>query len=189
MSPDQPDFVFADEQDGVVAIKHGPEILFASLYWRAGYAINFLARTHYLTPSYQQVAVVHEDVIYQPSGQIYVRPDWINFGFGTGGVNIGYPPDLHQAYAGEKMPVAAVPPGVDYRVGEESYWSGKGEFYTLRYGPYLIGMNTTHDKTYELTIPVDVTMARQLPAGQKVSPHGEVGVGPSSTLVFYLGGD
>src|SRR5438067_845952 len=45
MSWDQPDFVFSDEEDGVVAIKNGREILYASLYWRAGYAINYLART------------------------------------------------------------------------------------------------------------------------------------------------
>jgi len=35
MTPGQPDFVFSDEEDGVVAVKNGDEILYASLYWRA----------------------------------------------------------------------------------------------------------------------------------------------------------
>ena len=36
------DFVFSDEEDGVVAIKNGDEVLYTSLYWRANFAINSL---------------------------------------------------------------------------------------------------------------------------------------------------
>jgi len=34
----------------VVALKHGDDILYASLYWRARSAINHLARVHYIMP-------------------------------------------------------------------------------------------------------------------------------------------
>jgi hypothetical protein len=34
--------IIHDEDAGVVAIKHGQEILYVSLYWRAGFAVNFL---------------------------------------------------------------------------------------------------------------------------------------------------
>ena len=46
MSDGQPDFVFSDEEDGCVALKNGRERLYVSLYWRARYGVNFLARVH-----------------------------------------------------------------------------------------------------------------------------------------------
>jgi hypothetical protein len=189
MSWDQPDFVFADEQDGVVAIKHGREILYVSLYWRAGFGINHLARTHYLTPGYQQVAVVHEDVKFDASGMIYTRPDWINFGFGDGGVHIGYPSDLHQALAGETLPIAKIPWGVRFEPGQESYSGGFGDFYSLRYGRYRIGMNTTKDRTFLLDAPTGQNHALDLDSGRVVSLNGTLKIAPESTVVLYLGQD
>ncbi|MBC7856058.1 MAG: hypothetical protein IAF94_21725, partial [Pirellulaceae bacterium] len=79
---DQPDFVFSDEEDGVVAIKNGKEIFYASLYWRARYAINNLARVHAITPTYDRIATVHIDEKFDSSGMFYSRRDWTNFGFG-----------------------------------------------------------------------------------------------------------
>ena len=187
MSWNQPDCVFADEEDGVVAVKNGQEILYASLYWRAGFAINFLARTHYLTPTYQQAAVVREDVQFTPSGQTYKRPDWINFGFGNGGANIKYPADLHQASAGEVLPIAKMPADVKVKPGEESYFGGMGDFYTLRYGAYLIGMNTTGDKTFYLKVPDGAKAVKELvPRRSDLAAGSAAKVGPHSTTVLYL---
>ncbi len=187
MSKGRPDFVFADEEDGVVAIKHGEEILYASLYWRAGFGVNSLARVHHLTPRYQQIAVVREEVVVDASGEVYKRPDWINFGFGNGGTHIKYPRDLHQAYAGEELPVAKMPAGVTLKAGGSNVFAGRGEFYTLRYGPYLIGMNMTKEKSFELKVPAGAKGAVEL-----VSKLGEIAggsglkVGPRSTSVLYL---
>jgi hypothetical protein len=185
MSWDQPDFVFADEEDGIVAIKRGREILYASLYWRAGYAINFLARTHYITPDYQQVAVVREDQVkFEPSGQTYQRKDWINFGFGNGGTNIQYPSDIHQALAGEVLPIAKLPPDVKVARGDESHYTGKAEYYELHFGRYLIGMNTTTDKTFDLQVPAG---AVALTAKATDAASGSIDkLGPLSTAVYYL---
>ncbi len=186
MDWDQPDSIFADEEDGVVAIKHGREILYASLYWRAGYGINHLARTHYLTPTYQQVGVIYEDAQFTPSGETYARPDWINFGFGNGGTNIKYPSALHQASAGEKLPVARIPEGVKFRVGDESHFSGFAECYILRFGRYLIGMNTTISKRFSITVPADMSTGETLS-----TPHISVRAGdviplpPRSTCVLF----
>src|ERR1035441_6500865 len=77
MSPGQPDFVFSDEVDGVVAVKNGGEILYASLYWRARNAVNFLARVHFTTPTVDRIAIVREEAEFEPSGQFYTRPDWV----------------------------------------------------------------------------------------------------------------
>ncbi|HBF35136.1 TPA: hypothetical protein DDW35_11305, partial [Candidatus Sumerlaeota bacterium] len=152
MAPGQPDFVFSDEEDGVVAIKNGDEILYASLYWRARTAVNFLARTHYMTPRFDRIAVVAEEVEFEPSGLTYERKDWVDFGFANGGHQ--YPDKtLHSAHAGEKLPIAKVPADVKYKPGDENVYAGKGSFYTLRYGNYLICMNMTEAKNFELKVP------------------------------------
>jgi hypothetical protein len=185
MAPGQPDFVFNDEEDGVVAIKNGDDILYASLYWRARNAINFLARVHYLTPRFDRIADVHEDVEFEPGRMTYTRPDWINFGFGNGGPH--YPVEMHSAAAGEKLPITKIPDGVNFHAGDESVYAGKGEFYTLRYGDYLIGMNMTADKTFELEPPGGVAEAKELVSGKMLKLDAPLKVGPRSTAVLWLG--
>ena len=184
MSLDQPDTVFADEEDGVVAIKHGAEILYVSLYWRSRMAINGLARTHYLTPRYQQVAVVHEDVKFEPSGKTWKRPNWINFGFGNGGLH--YPIKLDSAHTGEELPIAKLPADVPLEPGRENPFLGRADFYQLRYGPYLIGMNTTKEKTFELTLPAGVEQAPDLVTNRSLTLNTPVRVGPRTTVVLFL---
>lgn len=183
MTPGQPDFVWSDEEDGVVAIRHGDEILYASLYWRARYAINFLGRVHYITPTLSRIAVVGEQTEFEPSGLTYTRPDWTNMGFGNGGVK--YPGDLHSAHAGEKLPIAKMPAGVKFKVGDENAYAGRGSFYTLRYGHYLIGMNCTTDRHYELKLPAGWADATELAGGKSVKPGDALQVAPRSTMVIF----
>ena len=185
MTPGQPDFVFSDEEDGVVAVKNGDEIFYASLYWRARNAVNSLARIHFTTPRTDQIAVVREEVQFEPDGRFYTRPDHINFGFGNGGPK--FPGNLHSAHAGEKLPIAKIPDGVMFKPGDENVYAGKGDFYTLRYGNYLIGMNLTTDKTFELKVPADATEARELISGQIVKLAAPVKVAPRSTVVLFFG--
>jgi len=184
MSVGQPDFVFADEEDGVVAVKRGQDILYTSLYWRSRYAVNFLARVHYVKPDMEQIAVVHEDVRFEPGGLTYTRPDWINMGFGNGGVR--YPGELHSAFAGEKLPIAKIPPGEKFRPGDESPQAGRGTFYSLSYGSYLIGMNTTSNQTFALEVPRSSSPIQELQAnGSRSFTGSSVRVGPRSTVVLY----
>jgi hypothetical protein len=196
MSPGEPDFAWADEEDGVLAVKHGEDIFYASLYWRARSAINFLARVHDVTPHFDRIAVVQEETQFEPSGQTYQRPDWVNMGFGNGGLK--YPGDLHSAEAGESLPIAKFPDGVqslndgsnwtNYQPGQESPFAGRGSFYQLRFGHYLMGMNATKAKTYELTIPEDLDgrSARELISGRKIRLAKSVRVGPQTTVILYL---
>ena len=185
MTPGQPDFAWADEEDGVLAVKHGDENLYVSLYWRARYAVNFLARVHYVTPRVDHIAVVRQDEQFEGSGQFWSRPDWVNMGFGNGGLR--YPGELHSAMTGEKLPIAKIPEGVKFRPGDESPYAGRASFYQLRYGPYLIGMNASTDKSYDLVPPEGLASAsapelvsgKTLPVGTKVAPR--------STVVFFLG--
>ena len=180
MSTGEPDCVFADEGDGVVAIKNGQEILYASLYWRAGFGINALAHVHLLTPQYSQVATVSEEVQYTPSGKTYKRPDWINFGFANGGLK--YPGDVHQALAGEELPIAAYPADAKVKPGDESHFAGFADFYVLRFGRYVIAMNTTEGKTFEFDVPGDGW--RNLVSKKNVST-ATLKVGALATVVLW----
>jgi hypothetical protein len=186
LSWDQPDVVFADEENGVLALKRGDEILYASLYWRARHAVNFLARVHYLTPRFDRIAVVREETEFEPSGMTYKRADWTNFGFGNGGLR--YPGTFHSAHAGEKLPIAKIPPGIEFKAGQENVYAGKGDFYTLRYGRYLIAMNCTKEKTFALRLLPGETgqQAAELVSGKTLALPEKLDVGPRSTVVFHL---
>jgi hypothetical protein len=185
MSWDQPDFVFTDEEDGVVAIKNGKEIFYASLYWRARHAVNFLARVHHITPAYDRIATVAVDIGFTPSGMEYVRPNWTNFGFANGGHR--YPAEFVSAHAGQKLPIARIPEGVAFKPGQESIHAGRGDFYRLRHGPYLIAMNMSAGKTFELAVPAGGGVIRDLAAARDVSPGSLLKVGPRSTVILHFG--
>lgn len=184
MSRGQPDFVFTDEEDGVVAIKDGDDIFYASLYWRSHYAINFLAAVHYTTPTIDRIALVHEDVQFRSSGETYVRPDRTTFGFASGGPR--YPVEFHSAHAGEVLPVATYPTGVSHTPGQQSVYAGRGDFYHLRYGPYLIAMNMSEDRPAEMKTPADMNDSRLLPGNQRVSAGQVLCIAPRSTLVLKI---
>jgi hypothetical protein len=186
MSWDQPDLVFTDEEDGVLALKHGDEILYVSLYWRARNAVNFLARVHYLTPKMDRIAVVRQETEFEPSGMTYTRPDWTNFGFGNGGLR--YPGEFHSAHTGEKLPIAKIPPGIEFKAGQENVYAGRGDFYTLRYGRYLIGMNCSVAKTFALKVPAGEVgkQAKELVAQKPLALSATLDVAPRTTVVLLM---
>ncbi len=182
MSPGQPDFVFADEEDGVVALKHGDEILYASLYWRARFAINHLARFHHITPAFDRIAVVRQEEQFEPSGQTWKRPDWTDFGFANGGHR--YPVELHSAEAGEELPIARFAAADGWKPGAEHPLAGRAAFYQCRYGRYLIGMNAASSQTVALVVPHGVGAVRNLSAGGALVAGETVGVAPGTTVVL-----
>ena len=137
---------------------------------------NYLARFHYMTPRFDRIAVVREETEFENSGMVYTRPDWTNFDFGTGGLR--YPGGLHSAHAGEKLPIAKIPEGIAFKPGDESAFAVRGDFYRCQYGRYLIGMNTTTNRTFELNVPKNATAL-----------VGAAKVGPRSTSVIVLTGE
>lgn len=184
MSWDQPDFVFSDEEDGVVAVKNGKEILYVSLYWRARNAVNFLSRVHLLTPEFDRIATVAADIRFTPSGMEYTRPDWTNFGFGNGGPP--YPKEYVSAHAGEKLPIAKIPEGVSFKPGQESIHAGKGDFYQLKYGRYVIAMNMSADQTFELKAPDHQGGMTNLVTRKPVKAGAVAKVAPRTTVVIAM---
>ena len=95
------------------------------------------------------------------------------------------PPSL--TLSGEELPIAKIPEGIAFKPGQENVYAGRGSFYTLRYGPYLIGMNMTPDKTFEIAVPA-VAPVRELVSGRHEGLAGTTQkVPPRSTVVFHVG--
>ncbi len=184
MTWSEPDYLFTDEENGVVALKNGDEILYVSLYWRARYAVNNLSRVHYITPSYDRVAVVVNNCEFEPSGMFYTRPNWTDFGFGSGGHR--YPgPESVSAHEGDVLPIAKIPEGIKFKPGNESIYAGKADYYSLRYGKYLIGMNCSKDKTFELEIPEKTKKATGF-GSKNIITSKTVTVPPASTVILVI---
>ena len=183
MSWDQPDFVFSDEEDGVIAIKNGKEIVYASLYWRARNGINNLGRVHAITPNYDRIATVKIEEQFDSSGLYYTMPDYTNMAFANGGLK--YPDGLHLATAGEKEPIAKIPEGIPYKIGQEHPSAGRANFYKLQYGNYLIAMNATKDKSVDMSIPKEFSGAINLITKERISKETISKLPANSSLVLY----
>lgn len=181
MSSGMPDALFADEEVGAMALKNGEEILYASLYWRANYAINYLARVHYITPEIDRIATIYEDIKFTPSGYTYKRPERTNLFFSDAR---HFYPEVKSAHTGEELPIAKIPEGIRYEPGWENVYAGRGEFYSLRYGKYLIGMNCTQNKDFVLNIPTAKKVV-SFPA-KEIVKESSVIVKPMSTVVFII---
>jgi hypothetical protein len=177
--------VFSDEDDGVVAVKAGDDILYASLYWRALNAVNGLARVHYITPGMDRMAVVREETRIDPSGRTWTRPDDLLGGSDPKVGKFTYPGGS-AATVGEALPIARYPDDVPTRYGDVSPYAGKAEFYQLRYGPFIVAMNTTTGKSFDVTVPAGAAM-RELVARRAVAAGERLTVGPRSTIVLYAG--
>jgi len=110
MTKGQPNYVFADPGAGVIAIKQDEHILYCSLYWRARYAVNNLARVHHITPD---------------SGAFYTVPDRTDQIFSHKFDDDYKKAGLHLADAGLRQPIAKVPSAEkDFRPGKENIHAG-----------------------------------------------------------------
>lgn len=87
------------------------------------------------------------------------------------------------------MPISARPADAPSPIyGDWGPFVGKASFYRLRYGDYLIAVNTTHGNTYTVTVPADApATARELVHDHRVSAGEKLTIGPLSTIVVYLG--
>jgi hypothetical protein len=162
-----PDFVFTDETNGVVALKNGKELFFVEMYFRARQAVNNYARVHLVRPDGERSATVREKSQGAFSAsRTYTVPDWVTWNYAindgaghTAGVPGGYAPpgpQIHQIQAGEKQFIAPIPAdvkdpalGADNVYGIETMLVGKAPFYQVAYGEYIIGQNTTTDRTFD----------------------------------------
>ncbi|MDX3585876.1 carbohydrate binding domain-containing protein [Streptomyces europaeiscabiei] len=191
MTPGAPDFVFSDEENGLLAVKHGDEILYASLYWRARWGVNRLARVHHISAAgVERSATVWQDVKYVADGRAFSEPDWVNWEFTVGDLDIpdgGFDPPgdtLRQAFAGQVLPLAKAPDDMPERaVGVETPYAGRASFYRCEYGPYLIAMNTTDDRHFTLGTK-GFGASTNLVTGARVGGNATLRVKPGTTVVL-----
>ena len=86
------------------------------------------------------------------------------------------------------MPIAKRPDDAKSpKYGDWGPFLGKAAFYSLQYGDYLIGMNTTENRSWTLHVPPGYRQAPELISGKVIQLNGDVTVPPLSTVVFYLG--
>ena len=179
MTAGQPDVAWADEEEGIVAIKHGGDRLWIAPYWEAktGTGINGLARFYFSTTNYDQYGVLETTPQFTFSGLFYLRPNLMD----KPEENFYVPPDdPTNAYAGERLPVGVTPaPATD-----DQPFRGKASFYAFRYGNYLVGLNMNPARNYQLNVPAEFTGGSNLITGLPVT--APVMVGPTSTVVLYL---
>jgi hypothetical protein len=191
MTHGQPDFAWADPQDGVVVVKHDHTRLYISLYYRALDGINRLARIHYTTATMDRLVRAYEQVQFTPSGKYFVRPDDIDQVQFHGFIPPGN--TIHNAYAGQKLPIPVLPRGYvmthghygPFPRGRYGPYLGRAAFYRLHYGPYLIGMNTTRHHTYMLQPVPGMNGALNLTTGKQLIISGPLAVKPRETLILY----
>lgn len=184
MSPESPDFVFADEENGVVAIKDGANILYASLYWRARTSINFLSKIHFVSDEFEQTAVVRNRTLFTPEGHNATLRNHHNFGFANGGPR--YPGNFDSLHAGTVQPIAKVPDGVkNFKPGHENIFAGKGDYYELAYKDYLMAMNAHKLKTFEFQLPSDGKYVA-LTDGKIYNGGSTIKLNPMTTVVLKL---
>ncbi|HEU5396583.1 MAG TPA: DUF1349 domain-containing protein [Verrucomicrobiae bacterium] len=179
MTDGQPDFAWADEEDGIVAIKHGGERLWLETYWQAksGTGVNGVGRFLYETNNFDRYGVLETSPQINFSGSFYVRANLMD----KPEANLYVPPDAPlQAYQGERLPLAANDP----LATDDGPFRGKALFWACRYGNFLIGINRSTGKTYELKTPAGFTSATNLIDGQVMT--APVYVPPQSTVILYL---
>jgi len=184
MTPGGPDVAFADEDDGVLALKHGDQLLYASLYYRATMGVNHLARVHFIAPGDERDATVRISEVFDASGKMYTVPNMPNRP--VGGTAWDPLPGVVLDQTGDKLPQAVVPKGMTVNFGQQNPYVGRALFYVLQYGRYLIGMNASDDKSYGMHAPEGVTSAPDLISGKTIAIEGTIAVPPHSTVVLYL---
>ncbi|MFO1451005.1 MAG: hypothetical protein U1F61_22800 [Opitutaceae bacterium] len=186
MTEGQPDFVFSDEENAVLAIKHGEQRLFFNFYFRQEFGVSGVVRILDVAPTVMRIATVKSQFQVVSSGREWTRPDVIDFQRSG-----GMPPpgeSLHQAWRGETLPIAERPAGASRpEYGKWGPFVGKAAFYWLRYGDYLVAINTTETTTHSLPLPAGQARALDLVSGKTVPLGSDLPVGPLTSVVLYLG--
>jgi regulation of enolase protein 1 (concanavalin A-like superfamily) len=179
MTDGQPDFAWADEENGIVAVKHGNERLWLETYYQAktGTGVNGVGRFYYSTNNFDRYGMLEVSPQINFNGAFYNRPNIMD----KPEQNFYVPPDDPlQAYQYERLPVATDDP----LATDDEPFRGKALFWATRYGNFLVGINRSAAKTYQLQTPSDFVSATNLVTGQNLS--GTIYVAPQSTVILYL---
>lgn len=180
MTTGQPDFAFADAEDGVVAVKRGDERFYASVWWRGNRGVSNLGRVWLSGPRGNRIATVPVATNFVPSGQFWTRPDKTVL---LKNVTFNKDYGLSLAEAGEKVPLAQPPAGITLTPGEDSIYAGRGENYVLTYAGYTIAVNMSDSRLFGFTVPAHE--GNELVSGRGFVPGTVLQMAPHTTVVFF----
>ncbi|MEO8616472.1 MAG: PA14 domain-containing protein [Luteolibacter sp.] len=179
MGKGQPDYAWADVDNGIVAIKHGEELTWIEPYWQARNGLHSTGRAMQITPTEARLSYPRNDMQFKWNGTWSSKPD----GVGWDAAPLVTPNGLvHQAYLGDKFVQAQAP--LDAQQNREEF-IGRASFYATRYGRYLVGINMDKVNSYVLKTPAGFTSAPELITKQTLS--GVITVAPFSAVVLDLG--
>lgn len=178
-TPEESDFCFADEENGVVSIKKGEEQLMLNFYFREE-VDNRLVRGHHITANFQrffEVKTDKTDARYVTSYR--TRDGWVN----GSSSSYGTPPD---------NPISAYEGQIEYYNSYDGVnYNGDRllkDYYFLKYGKFLIAMNTLSDTSKIIEFPNDLvgTSAWQFHTKTSEILPATMQLPPRSTYVFIL---
>lgn len=178
MEPDQGDMVWSDEENGVFSFRHGDDRVYGSFFMPqepAGRAVGDFAAVQFTKPDHEfLVDMIAENE--SPESGLSLTVDTP-----AGPRTFPQTPLPPGMKAWQELP----PNSIDRR-------AGRAYFYRMKFGDYLIGMNTTEkgsyrESIYKLDIPDGFKSATDVATGKEIDTSKPVEVGPQSTKVLYLG--
>lgn len=87
---------------------------------------------------------------------------------------------------GQRQPIAVVPVDqLDYAVGTENLYAGKGDLYLMSYGSYFVAMNCTKKNVSNFDLPAEFVGAKDLVSGQ-VFKVSNAKISPMQRIVFVV---
>lgn len=178
MTPGQPDFAWADEENMAIAAQHGSERFWAALNWRGAGYINGLARVYLETPTTSWLAeVTNTEVKFNPSGKQATASDRVE------GFPDWTPPDMPKnAEGGVLYPIALRPDLTQAPATNRD--AGRGTAYTLRFGNWLVAINAHPTEPYDMLTPSGFTGGVELVSGKTLT--APVTLAPKSAAVFRM---
>lgn len=179
-TPGEPDFFYADEENGIVTIKHAGEQLFLNFYYRDG-ADNKIVRGNHLSANAQRfLEFVPVKTEFRPSSSVRTRDRRVN---GTAST-FGTPPDDPENARNGQVEQY---PSYD---GTSKYDGNRliKDYYFARYGRYLIAMNTRGDAPATIEFPADLVgqPATDLSDQESINLPATLALAGRTTKVFFL---
>jgi hypothetical protein len=181
MSSDRPDFAWVDEENMVVAARHGEERFWAALNWHGTNAINRLAKVFVTSARVAHIAeVTLDDVQFNAAGYSVTRDGAVDNTPPHGRSPVDNPTN---ANIGEVLPVA-LRPDLD-KAPPNNVDGGRGTGYTLRYGHWLVAINAHPTLPYTMQAPEGFAGGLDLVSGHRMGTT--VILNPKTSAVFYMG--
>ena len=72
-----------------------------------------------------------------------------------------------------------------FKPGDENIYAGKADYYELRYGNYVIAINGSTDKTFEVEVP-KAKIVLDLTDNKNRVEQGRLKVAPRTTVVLFI---